>query len=327
MTTALATGSSATAISTRDSATSQGTPVIGVVVLNWNGIDTTRLILSDLFASEQTSIRVYLVDNGSTTAEGQMLSAEFPELSLVALSKNVGFARGVNAGAARALGDGCSHILLLNNDARIDPHIVISQLLGAMASDPSVGAAGPLVLNADGSLQSSGYEYSMWWPIPRPQPKATTHSQSSETFYLSGSCLLIRAEAFRAAGGMDGDYFLYGDDVDFALKMRAKGYREVLVDSVSIRHARASATTLYSSKYAYTALRSNLIVVAKHAKTYQVPSAIVACLGASVALAALGVAHGQYDVPGAVARAWLDFMRGRWYGYAGSAERLDDAGR
>lgn len=294
---------------------------VGVVVLNWNSEETTRCVLRDLGQARDVRLLVYLVDNGSISPEGNALLAEFPDSILVALPKNVGFARGVNAGARRALADGCSHILLLNNDARIEPDRVIPALLAELACDRMIGAAGPLVRNSDGSIQSTGYRYSMWWPIPRPL-KGSARDNCAHWYYLSGSCLLIRADALRATGGLDPDYFLYGDDVDFALKLHALGYREQIVHTVSIEHARAASTTLYSKRYAYTALRSNLIVVAKHASLMQRPTAFLACACASLALALLGILHRHFDVPLAAVRAWLDFVAGRWGGFSDAPEIL-----
>ena len=292
------------------------------VVLNWNDVPRTFRAVRSLLASNSTLDRVFLVDNGSEADDAAVLARSFADrpVTVLPLPRNIGFARAVNAGAVAALRSGADFILLFNNDAYIDPaSTAIRDCFNALKRDACLGAAGPIICNDDAArtVQSSTYALSMWLPIPRAN-RVLEQSDLAPSSYLSGSCLLIRASAFATVGGLDPDYFLYGDDVDFARRLRAAGFGERLIPARGVAHGRAASTRVGSAKYVYTALRSNLILVAKHARWFELPSAALTCLAASIALAIVGLKNGYGDAPFAAWRAWRDFVQKRWGGYDGS---------
>ncbi len=292
-------------------------------MLNWNDVERTRRAVASLLAQSTPSISVIVVDNGSAADDSAALARCFVHqpVTVLALPENVGFARAVNAGAIAALRTGADFILLFNNDAYIDPgSTAIRDCLAALQADPTLGAAGPIISNDDErrTVQSGSYALSMWFPIPRANRNVTRRASLTKNSYLSGSCLLIRAGAFATVGGLDPDFFLYGDDFDFARRLRVAGYGQQLISARGIAHARAASTRVGSANYVYTALRSNLILVRKHAHWYQLPSAFATCFAASFALAALGIANGYGAAPYAAFRSWRDFFLNRWGGYAGS---------
>ena len=299
------------------------------VVLNWNDVSRTSRAVTSLLAQHSPDISVILVDNGSVAGDAATLAHSFADgaVTVLPLPVNVGFARAVNAGAVAALRSGADYILLFNNDAYIDPgSTAIRDCLEALESDSLLGAAGPVICNDDErrTIQSSSYSLWMWFPIPRAN-RTLARSSLARTSYLSGSCLLIRATAFATVGGLDPDYFLYGDDVDFARRLCAAGFGERVIDVRGVAHARAAATRVGSAEYVYTALRSNLILVRKHARWFELPTAAVSCFAASLALASLGLKNGYGDAPYAAWRAWRDFLQQRWGGYDGS--KLSPASR
>jgi GT2 family glycosyltransferase len=128
---------------------------------------------------------------------------------------------------------------------------------------------------------------------------------------------MIRASLFAELGGLDPDYFLYGDDIDFAFRMRAHGFREILVRDAYVFHEKSMATREYSANYIYTALRSHLIMLSKLTRWYHRPTASVTMIAMSVALAILNRRSGQRGGATAALRAWRDFFGRRWGGFDG----------
>ncbi len=117
-------------------------PLAYVVILNWNGREHLRDCLTTVLAQTYEPMRVLVVDNASTDGSREMVQDGFPEVVLLALPENLHFARGMNAGMARAMHDAeCGFIVTLNNDVRVDPewlaHLVSeagSSAVGAVAS-------------------------------------------------------------------------------------------------------------------------------------------------------------------------------------------------
>ncbi len=236
---------------------------------------------------------------------------------MLPLPRNRGFAQAVNAGAAHALARGSEYLLLFNNDAWFDEGSgTLASLERFLESHPRAAAAGPEILNPDGSRQSYGYAYSLWFPIAR-----ACRGPASSPRFLSGSCLLVRAASFARVDGFDDDFFFYGEDVDFALRVAAIGETFERVAGASVFHERGASIGIHSPNYAYTAIRSSLIVVRKHARPFHYPTAIATMLAASLALTAIGCAKGTTAVGPAVVRAWLHFLSGRWGGYEGTKVR------
>jgi GT2 family glycosyltransferase len=291
-------------------------PDIAVIILNFNGLADTRRALESVRRASSVAVLPIVIDNGSKNDEALELQAAFPEAIVERLEENLGVSRGINYAAQIALASRAPYILLLNNDAWLEkPDLVLSRLVATLRANPSLGAAGPVIVedDASGRVQSAGYRFSLWWPLPRAVRRATT----SAFTYLSGCCLLIPATTFAELEGFDPDFFLYGEDVDFGLRMTRSGRSMALVSDVSVRHKRGASSHLLSTRYVYNALRGNLIVTLKHARWYQLPTAVVSSLVITLGLTVISYRSGTRYAGRAAFKAWIDFMCGRWGGLEG----------
>ncbi len=189
-------------------------------------------------------VNTFVVDNAST--DGTVDAIRDLDVPLTRLAENIGFAAACNLGAS--LGDAC-WLLLLNPDASITPDDV-DRLVRVMADDPSVGAVAPLLQNPDGSIQhSQGAAPSAWHALSvalllhRRWPKLDgfIHNQSAyrarrPVDWALGACILIRRDVFEELGGLDDRYFLYGEDVDFCIRVRKAGYSVLFEPAARASH-------------------------------------------------------------------------------------------
>jgi GT2 family glycosyltransferase len=275
-----------------------------IIVSRDSGSDTQRAIESLLGTSDAPAIVV--VDCGSTDSEEPAtLARRFPSINVIALAEDVGFARAVNLGANRAIERGSKYVLLFDRDAWLLPRSrTLERLEAALDADPQIDAAGPQILNPDGSTHSLGYRYSLWWPIARP-----CTSISQPTGFLGKSCLLLRASTFALIGGLDPDYMSYGDDADYALRLAGQSRRIAFVGGAAVLKKRSAGDPAYGPGNVYAALRSSLILVRKHCRPVHLPTALAALVALSFALTALGVRKGYARTLRAVMRAWFDVAR------------------
>jgi GT2 family glycosyltransferase len=197
------------------------------------------------------------------------VAAEFPAVHLLPLGENRGFAGGVNAGAEAALGDGADAVLLLNNDATVEPDFLVPLVEAACAE--GVGAACAQILDsATGRIWYAGASYD-----PRrghqgrhtgygdpPLPAATA---PYETERGCGGAMLIPRAALEEVGLLDETLFAYAEDVDWSLRARRAGLR-ILVVPASVVHHRVSASTggAASPDSLYYALRNGLVVAERN---------------------------------------------------------------
>lgn len=198
--------------------------------------------------------KVVVVDNASRDASIEVLRAfcaAESRLEIIELNENTGFAAACNRGAEAVTSE---YILYLNPDCMV-PAGTLAPLLELMARHADVGMLGCLVRNADGSEQIGCRR-----KVPTPRrtlvrvlflDRLLGNSGRMESFNLadqalpdepidieaiSGSFMLVRAEALRKVGGMDTDYFMHGEDLDWCMRFRREGWRILFVPDVSVIH-------------------------------------------------------------------------------------------
>lgn len=246
------------------------TPRVAAVVLGWNGREDTLACLRSLARSTYPALSLVVVDNGSTDGGPEAVAAEFPAASLVRLDANRGFAGGVNAGLVVARERGADHVLLLNNDATVEPGFL--EPLVAAASAERVAAACAQVLDAaTGRIWYAGARYD-----PRRghqgrhtgfgDPPLPSGTPPYETDRACGGAMLVPRRAFELVGGLDESLFAYAEDVDWSVRARLAGLR-ILVVPASVVHHRVSASTggAASPDSLYYALRNGLVVAERNA--------------------------------------------------------------
>jgi GT2 family glycosyltransferase len=214
------------------------TPAVSAVCVSYNCADLLAVALASLGAQAVPGgFEVIVVDNASSD-DSAAVAARAPDVTVVPLEKNVGFAAANNVGARLARGE---QLLFVNPDVDVPPGVVAA-LSEFLAGTPAAAAAGPKVVGRDGRLQKfcarkfptllnllvlvSGLEESRW------AGSALAHRYYPTAFYgrgpgradaLSGAFMLVARRAFEAVGGFDENYFLYAEDLELCHRLRRAG--------------------------------------------------------------------------------------------------------
>jgi len=139
------------------------TILVSVIVVNWNGKSLLPDCLDSIKTQKNVSAEIIVVDNGSSDGSVEYLSKR-PDIRLIKNATNRGFAAGNNQGVEAAEGQ---WVLLLNNDARLEPE-ALNHLLAAAKDEEQVGSASPKILRADGKrIDSTGIVLQKWKMCPR----------------------------------------------------------------------------------------------------------------------------------------------------------------
>lgn len=224
---------------------------VAVVIVNYQSYEDLQDCLASLGAPDP-AITVCVVDHASRREAADVIERAFPHVQLLRQQSNAGFACGVNRGARES---GAPYVLLLNPDCVASPD-VCHHLADWMDGHPRVGAAGPRILNSDGSVQASARRFpdlttgiagrSSWLTRVFPRNPLSRHnlSPSDDTFddareadWVSGSVTIIRRDAFDAIGGFDPGFFLYWEDADFCRRLKHAGWQTMYVPKLAVRHA------------------------------------------------------------------------------------------
>lgn len=226
---------------------------ITAVVLNWRTPDYTIRSVQSLIADGIPPARVVVVDNASGDDSAERFARALPDVGLLLLDENVGFARANNRAAA-SLPSSLGY-LLVNADAFVHRPGSLARLVLALTQHDA-GIAIPRLLNADLTLQPTVV------PFARPlaelvrasglsrlvpdrfQPSFGTHwshDRSRPIEAATGAVLLVRADAWQALGGFDESIFMYTEDLDLFWRAARSGWRAWFVADAEFVHLGGSS--------------------------------------------------------------------------------------
>lgn len=265
---------------------------LGVVIVNWNTREYLKNCLETVIASQGAfTRRVVVVDNASTDGSPDMVRQDFPQVELIVSERNGGFSYGNNLGL-RALGygdagqtapDAPRYALLLNPDTEVPPES-FAAMIRFMDSRPEVGMAGPRLLLPDGRLdvacrrsfptpEVAFYHFSGLARRFPDSPRFARYNmtfadehQETEVDSVVGAYMQVRREAIAQVGLLDETFFMYGEDLDWAYRVKAAGWKVVYYPEVVVWHIKRAASRK-SQKAQFEFYRAMLIFYRKHFRT------------------------------------------------------------
>lgn len=252
-------------LDTRAAAPSPAAPSVTVVVVTWQAAQLLAACLRSL-QSQTLPHRVLVVDNGSTDGTRELLADDFPDVDVLALPENLGFAGGV----ARALGHvDTEYVALLNNDATADSRW-LAESVAALDQRPDAAAAAARMLlrtpsgtinNAGSELLRTGYGADRGLG----EPDGPRFDVPVEVFGASGGAALYRTLALKAVGGFDADFFMYYEDLDAGWRLRLAGWQAIYVPTARVEHEHAASADRDSEMFAYFNERNRLLTLFRNA--------------------------------------------------------------
>ena len=262
---------------------------LGIVIVNWNTRDLLRACLETVFASQaQFAMRVVVVDNASSDGSADMVAGLFPQAELIASAENLGYPAGNNLGLRRMGFHGAGEVdedapryaLLLNPDTELPPS-ALADMLAFMDSRPDIGVAGPKLVLPDGSLDRAcrrGFptplvSFYHFAGLARRFPRSRRFGRYNMTFAdqnldlevdsVVGAYMQVRRDAIERVGLLDESFFMYGEDLDWAYRVKAAGYKVWYHAGVTVRHVKRAASR-QSPRAQFEFWRAMLIFYRKH---------------------------------------------------------------
>lgn len=234
-----------------------GPPRVGVVVPAYDGGDDLLACLASVAASTTPPATVVVVDNASTDGAVAAAQRRYTAIEVIRNATNRGFGAACNQGVDVLLATGHDFVLLLNQDALLEP-ATLAEMTAFAVAHPRAGVVGALTVStrlaADGApvlLYNGAWRglLPLWQHIPGIGRSSRDASpQPRRVDYVWGHGMLLRAAALRAVGGFDPGFFMYCEDLDLCRRMAAAGW-EVWCDSAAVmRHAVADGARATQSE-------------------------------------------------------------------------------
>lgn len=262
---------------------------LGIVILNWNTCELLRRCLQTVFASEgDFTYDVIVVDNASSDGSVGMVRDEFPQATLIANDENSGYPAGNNLGL-RHLGfrdeggtteNAPRYALLLNPDTEVPP-TALAAMVAYMDAHPQMGAAGPKLILPDGSLDLACrrsfptpivalYRFAGLAKLFPNSPRFARYNMTFadpdtelEVDSVVGAYMQVRREALADIGLLDETFFMYGEDLDWAYRIKQAGWKIFYNPAVTVKHVKRAASRK-SAKAQMEFYRAMLIFYRKH---------------------------------------------------------------
>ena len=240
-------------------------PLVSVIIVSYNVKDILLDCLTALFQSADVPLEAIVVDNNSKDGSAAAVEADFPQVKVHRMRKNVGFGRANNAGFDLARG---RFVLLLNPDVMVGDHCV-GELADFLLVRPDVGAVGPRLTRPDGRPDPTGRR-----AFPSPSTAIYQLSGLSRLFphsrrfgrhnmgHLSAdrpheidagtaACLMLRRAAIAKVGLFDPAYFMYGEDLDLCFRLKAGGWKIFYLPAAEALHIKGASSRQEATRTLY----------------------------------------------------------------------------
>ncbi len=249
---------------------------VAVVILNYNGKNYLEQFLPSVVTTSYSKSKIIVADNSSTDDSISFLKENYPQIELLQLTDNQGYAGGYNQALTLIEGE-YDYYVLLNSDIEVTPNW-LKPLEQLMSSDSSIAACQPKILAyhkkthfeyagaAGGWMDSLGYPFCKGRVFDVAEEDNNQYDEAEEIFWASGACLVVRADLFHALGGFDNGYFAHMEEIDFCWRLKNAGYKIMSCPESIVYHVGGGTLDYESPRKTYLNFRNNLYTLVKNQK-------------------------------------------------------------
>ena len=244
---------------------------LAIVILNWNGEKMLREYLPSVLQYSRDEATIYVADNASTDDSLAMLREHFPEVSLIELEKNWGFAEGYNKALHQI---DATYYLLLNSDIEVTHHW-LTPMIELLDTHEDIAACQPKLLSifdkdafeyagaCGGFLDKYGYPFCRGRIFETVEQDNGQYDYQQDILWATGAALLIRSKDYWEAGGLDARFFAHNEEIDLCWRLRIRGRRIVCVPESQVYHVGGGTLPKSNPMKTFLNFRNNLTMLYK----------------------------------------------------------------
>lgn len=286
-----------------------------IVILNYNGRQVLPTFLPSVFSHSKYDS--WVIDNASSDDSVDFLNSNFPDISLIKLKSNFGYAGGYNWGLEELRGK-YEYFILLNSDVEVTPRWD-AELVDWLDKNPDYSALQPKILSwqnpqifdyagaGGGFLDALGYPYCRGRIWDSLETDRGQYDDSVQVDWASGACLVIRAGDFFDQGGFDAHFFAHMEEIDLCWRLRRSGRKIGYLGSVTVFHQGGATLDRASPQKLYLNIRNSLSMIRKNVSGIRYLGIILAKCALETAAALGYLLKGRKEFATAVFRGYRDY--------------------
>lgn len=247
-------------------------PLVSVITVNYNQSQVTFDLLASLRKITYPNIEIIVVDNASPNDNPDSIKSNYPEITLIKSSKNLGFAGGNNLGIEKSTGD---YLLFINNDTEVQAGF-LEPLVAFFQAHPDAGVVSPKIRyhHTPEMIQYAGYSelnpYTIRnFSIGYKEIANNQYDIDRPTAFGHGAAMMVPRKVIEKVGMMPDIYFLYYEEIDWGWKIRKAGYQNYYVGNSVIFHKESISTGKNSPLKTYYMARNRILFTRRNIKGLQ----------------------------------------------------------
>lgn len=291
---------------------------VAVVILNWNGKKMLTQFLPSVIAHTNPQInQIVVADNGSTDSSMQWLAETYPEIRRIEFSENYGFAEGYNR--ALSLIDS-EYFVLLNSDVEVTPQW-LEPLIEFLDQNPEVGAVQPKIKAfhnknlfeyagaSGGFIDKYGFPFCRGRILGTLEPDLKQYDNPISIMWATGACLVIRADLYNLAGGLDAHFFAHMEEIDLCWRIKNMGKKLMVIPQSTVYHVGGGTLPNNSPHKLYLNYRNNLLLLYKNLPAEKFTKTMFVRWWLDMFSAIIYLLRGQYALFKQVFKAHKDYKQ------------------
>ena len=244
-----------------------------VVILNWNGLGYLKMFLGSVIKNSlDHDTAVYVADNGSTDGSLEWISSNFPEVNIIRLDKNYGFAGGYNMALDQIE---ARYFVLLNSDIEVTQGW-LKPLVSYMENNTEVASCQPKIRSynqkdqfeyagaAGGFIDKYGYPFCRGRIFDKVEADNGQYDSLIDIFWASGACMIVQSDAWKKCGGFDSEFFAHMEEIDLCWRFSKAGYRISYIPESVVYHIGGGSLPYDSPFKTYLNFRNSLFLLYKN---------------------------------------------------------------
>lgn len=247
-------------------------PSVAIVILNWNGRQYLEKFLPSVLATTYANYKIVVADNASTDDSIHFLKNNFPQVNLILLPLNFGFAKGYNEALKKVDAD---YYVLLNSDVEVSPGW-LQPMIELLERNESAAACQPKILAynnkhsfeyagaAGGWIDSFGYPFARGRVFEVCEEDKGQYDTVEEIFWATGAAMVVKGKVYHELTGFDDYFFAHMEEIDLCWRMQLAGHRIFCCPSSVVYHVGGGTLPKGASRKTFLNYRNNQIMLAKN---------------------------------------------------------------